>query len=227
MKITGAIFDMDGTLVDSLMIWDVLWERLGEKYRNDRSFRPDPETERAVRTLPLREAMELLHKESGIGEDGETLWRIADDLCREFYARDVLLKDGVPEFLEHLRVNGVRMCVASATAPTLLQIVIDRYRLDRYFSKIFSCSEIGRGKEFPDVFQAAHAYLGTEQESTWVFEDSFVALQTARRAGYQTVGIYDRFNFYAEQMPSVSTEYVAKGETLCRLIPSIAAEKTE
>lgn len=222
MNITGAIFDMDGTLIDSLMIWDVLWERLGEKYRNDKGFRPDPETERAVRTLPLREAMDLLHNASGIGEDGTALWQFADDLCREFYAKEVLMKDGVLDFLEHLRACGVKMCVASATAPSLLSIVIERYRLDRYFSKIFSCSEIGRGKEFPDVFQAAHAYLGTELESTWVFEDSYVALRTARNAGYQTVGIYDRFNFYADQMPSVSTEYIANGETLCRLIPKIS-----
>ena len=221
MKINGAIFDMDGTLIDSLMVWDVLWEKIGNRYRNDPSFRPDAVTEKAVRTLPLREAMELLHNASGIGESGEVLWQIATQMCVDFYTEEVQMKSGVLDFLEHLKQRGVKMCVASATAPDLLEIVIRRYRLDRYFSKIFSCSEIGKGKEFPDVFQAAHAYLGSPQDRTWVFEDSFVALQTAQKAGYQTVGIYDPYNFNLDRMPEVSTVYIAKGETLTRLIAEI------
>ena len=221
MKISGAIFDMDGTLVDSLMVWDVLWERLGEKYKGDRSFRPDPVTEKAVRTLPMREAMELLHQNCLIGENGEELFRFATDMCADFYRNDVLMKPGVLDFLEHLKRSGVKMCVASATARDLLEIIFRRYDLDRYFSRIFSCSEIGKGKEYPDVFDAAHAYLGTPMESTWVFEDSFVALQTAQKAGYQTVGIYDPYNFFLDQMPDVSTEYIAKGESLSRLISLI------
>ena len=131
------------------------------------------------------------------------------------------MKTGVVQFLEHLKARGVKMCVASATAPDLLAILFRRYGLDRYFPRIFSCSEIGKGKEYPDVFDAAHDWLGTEKESTWVFEDSFVALRTARAAGYQTVGIYDPYNFCLDQMPEVSTEYIAKGETLARLIPFI------
>ncbi len=221
MKINGAIFDMDGTLVDSLMVWDVLWTRFGERYLGDASFRPDPVTEKAIRTLPLREAMELLHQTCSIGADGDELWRFATDMCADFYQNDVQMKPDVLDFLEHLKRQGVKMCVASATAPDLLEIIFRRYELDRYFSRIFSCSEIGKGKEYPDVFDAAHAYLGTEKESTWVFEDSFVALQTARRAGYHTVGIYDPYNFCLDQMPEVSTEYIAKGETLARLIPLI------
>jgi beta-phosphoglucomutase-like phosphatase (HAD superfamily) len=71
------------------------------------------------------------------------------------------------------------------------------------------------------VFDAAAAFLGTSKESTWVFEDSFVALQTAKRAGYHTVGIYDRYNFNLDRMPEVCDEYIASGETLKRLIPQI------
>lgn len=221
MKISGAIFDMDGTLVDSLMIWDVLWERLGVKYKNDATFRPEPMTEKEVRTVPLLEAMELVHQNCKIGESGAALWQFATDMCADFYANEVLLKPDVVAFLEHLKRCGVKMCIASATAPDLLNLVIKRYRLDDYFSKIFSCSEIGKGKEHPDVFDAAAAFLGTSKESTWVFEDSFVALQTAKRAGYHTVGIYDRYNFNLDRMPEVSDEYIASGETLKRLIPKI------
>jgi thiamine pyrophosphokinase len=61
------------------------------------------------------------------------------------------------------------MCVASATAPHLISVLMEKFNLYKYFPRIFSFSEVGKGKEFPDVFIAAHTYLGTLKESTWIF----------------------------------------------------------
>lgn len=223
MKISGAIFDMDGTLADSLMYWDMFWARVGETYRGDPGFRPDPETEKSIRTMALRDAMALLHDRYGIAESGDALWEMSDRLCARFYAEDVQMKPGAMEFLDHCLDRGIRMCVASATASDLLDILVKKYRLDRYFPRIFSCSEIGRGKEHPDIFLLANEWLGTPKESTWIFEDSIIALETASAAGYQTVGIYDQYNasFPREQVAALSTVYIGEGDSLARLIPEI------
>ena len=221
MKITGAIFDMDGTLVDSLSFWDVLWERLGLRYLSDPAFRPDPETEKAIRTLPLAEAMELLHRATGIGADGEELLRVADAMIAAFYAEEVELKPGARELLEHLYQKGIPMCVASATARKHLDAVIAKFGLSSYFSAIHSCGEGGRGKEHPDVFLAALEALGTEQASTWVFEDSVTALETAARAGFPTVGIWDRYGYAPERVRALSGVYVGPGDSLATLIATI------
>ena len=103
----------------------------------------------------------------------------------------------------------------------MLNIVIKRFGLDAYFSRIFSCGDIGKGKEFPDVFEQAHVYLGTPKDSTWVFEDSVTALQTAVKAGFQTVGIYDAYAFDEQRVKELSTVYIARDESLERLIPDI------
>ena len=218
MKITGAIFDMDGTLIDSLGFWDYIWKRLGEIYLGDPAFRPDTITEKAVRMTTLYDGMALVHKNCGIGKDADEIFKITEDELSRFYKEKVEMKPGAREFLGSLKVRGVKMCVASATAKNLLETVMEKFGLDEYFSKLFSCNDIGKGKEHPDVFIAAHEYLGTDKESTWIFEDSIVALETATKAGYNTVGIYDRYNFGQDRIKEISVEYIAEDETLMKII---------
>ncbi len=218
MKISGAIFDMDGTLVDSLGFWDILWRALGEKFLGNPSFRPDPITEKAVRTVSLYEGMRLVHQNCGIGNSADEVFRVTDDMLLAFYESTVQMKPGAIEFLEHLYNKRVKMCIASATAPRLIAVLMKKFGLDKYFPRLFSCSEIGKGKESPDIFIMAHEYLDTDKDSTWIFEDSITALETASAAGYKTVGIYDKYNFGLDRVQAVSTVYIGKGDSLSALI---------
>ena len=91
---------MDGTLVDSLMLWDVFWKALGEKYSGDKNFRPNEKDEKTVRTLTLKDAMELVHKNYNFGESGEELVNLTNEILIDFYSNKVELKSGVLEFLD-------------------------------------------------------------------------------------------------------------------------------
>ena len=217
MKIKAAIFDMDGTLIDSLMIWGVIWEKLGEKYLGNPGFLPSAEDDKKVRTLTLKDAMVLIHEHYHLGESGEAVWDEASRIIGDFYKSDVKLKEGAKEFLEYCKNSGVKMCIASATAPELIELAMKHCEIEQYFSKIFSCSQIGKGKEEPDVFLMAADYFGEAKEETWIFEDSLVAIETAVGVGMPTVGIYDRFNFGQERIKAIATEYIGEGETLLKL----------
>ena len=218
MNVKAAIFDMDGTLVDSLMVWDVLWSTMGETYLNDKTFRPNAEDDKKVRTLILADAMELIHDHYGLGNSGEELLRLANDFMKDFYANRVTLKRDVRRFLEYCKAAGVKMCIASATAPDLITVALEQCGIESYFSKIFSCAEVGKGKEEPDVFLQACEFLGAKPEETWVFEDSLVAIKTAVKVGMPTVGIYDAYNFGQAEVKALATEYIADGESLLKLI---------
>ena len=219
MKIQGAIFDMDGTLVDSLGLWDVLWEEFGQKYCGGAPFSPDPETDRAIRTMTLDAAMDLLHDRCKIGANGADLLTTANETFARFYGTSIELKPGIREFLEACLSAGIPMCIASATDRTLLEIGIAHCGLDRYFSTVLSCATIGKGKDQPDIYLLALETLGTPKESTWVFEDSYVALNTASSIGLPTVGIYDRYNFDQDKLQAKSVHYIAAGETVAKLLP--------
>jgi len=199
-KIKGAIFDMDGTLVESLMVWDVLWNKFGEKYCDSKKFRPSDDDDKAIRTMTLKEAMEYIHNIYGIGENGEELLEEANKLMENFYSKEVLLKKGVREFLDFCYENNIKMCVASATKTDLVQMAIKHCDIGKYFDKLFSCAEIGKGKEHPDIYLKTLEFMGTKKEETCVFEDSLVAIKTAAKIGLQTVAIYDKYNYGQEEM---------------------------
>ena len=218
MNMKAAIFDMDGTLVDSLMIWDVLWSTFGEWYLNDKNFTPSTEDDKRVRTLTLKDAMQLIHDNYNLGESGEELLAEANRVLNDFYANSVELKSGVEGFLEHCKNNGVKMCIASATAPELIDRALKHCDIENYFLKVFSCGAIGKGKDKPDVFLQAAEFLGTEINDTWVFEDSLVAIETAAKIGMPTVGIYDQYNYGQDKIKEMATEYIDSTETLLKLI---------
>ena len=213
-KIAGAVFDMDGTLIDSLIVWEVIWEKLGVMFRGETGFRPSSDDDRAVRTMTLVSAMEFINERYRLADSGALVFDAVNDIIADFYANEVLLKEGVIELLEYLRSRGVKMCIASATDKALLALAIEHCGLGEYFECVLSCADLGKGKDCPDIYRASLDSLGTSVGDTCVFEDSLVALRTAKSIGLMTVGIFDKCNFGHDEIPAVSDVYVGEGERL-------------
>ena len=218
MKIKGAIFDMDGTLINSLIVWKDIWAAMADKYLDGKEDFPGYEIDKKLRTMTLREGMEMIHEEIGIGKDGYELWQFCTDLIEDFYRNRVEMKSGAMEFLKYLHDNNVKMCIASASALDMVEVAVTRCELGKYIPKLISSCDYGCGKDKPDVYLGALEYLGTTIDETWVFEDSLVALKTAKGIGMPVVGIYDAYNFGHEEMREISDYYIDDGEGLDKLI---------
>lgn len=210
----AIVFDMDGTLVDSLMLWDVIWDTISRKYCAGVPFLPKPEDEKAVRTLPLKTGMALLQERYDLAPSAQALYETVNQVFVDFYANKVTLKQGVREFLQECKKRDIKMCVASASATDLIEIALVHCGVRDYFSQIFSCASSGKGKEFPDIFLIAKDALGETTEETWVAEDSIVALKTASSIGMPTIGVYDRYNPDQESIRQIATVYIGPGETM-------------
>ena len=217
LNIQAAIFDMDGTLIDSLMLWDVLHDAFEKQYPEKAGTVISEEDNRLIRVLPLPEAMGRLHDHYGLGESGEELTALAEAVFLDFYSNRVQLKEGVREFLGALQSRGVRMCIASATPMPLIEAALDHCSIRDYFDKVFSCGEIGKGKDTPDIYLMTKKYMG-DRPDTWVFEDAYVAVKTATAADLPTVAVYDFYNPHQEKIRAMADHYIAPGETLLKLL---------
>lgn len=208
---------MDGTLIDSLGFWEELWGRIGDKYFGGQPFEPNDEDSKALRTMMLSDVADMLHDHYRIADSGGKLLEFIEDQIIAFY-KAVKPKDGVIPFLDHLSRLGVKMCIASATAPHLLSVALDACDLRKYFAFVISCTDVGSGKDKPDIFLEAVKRLGTPFEETWLFEDSLVALKTAEEIGMNRVGIYDKNTSRQDEIRRASTVYIDCGETLMKLV---------
>lgn len=186
-NIKGAIFDLDGTVLDSMHIWS----EIGLLFLKNKGIEPPEGIEDEFVKMSMVQAAEYYIKNI---DPTETVMGIVKDvnlLVQDFYFSEVLKKEGVAEFLEFLKNRGVKMCVATATDKYLVERALERNGLLHYFSEIFTCSSVGAGKDTPVIYDVSLEHLGTSKENTYIFEDALYAIETANKAGYKIVGIND------------------------------------
>ena len=220
MKIRGAIFDMDGTLIDSLSFWGYYFKRLGTKYLGNPDFRPSREVELKTRTMLLNDAVAYVREACGLPMETAEILEFTDNAVAEFYKTVATVKAGARELLARLRAEGIAIVLASATSTPLIRTALTHHELIGEFDAILSCVDVGAGKDKPDVYLTAARGMGLDPADICVFEDSLVALRTARAAGFHTVGIFDRHTPCQDEIREASDlAYVAEGEALTAALP--------
>lgn len=115
-------------------------------------------------------------------------------MVKAYYYWEAPLKPGVKEALQKLQKKGVGITAATSGNREHIEAAFQRLGIGGYFQKIFTSSEVGVGKSNPLIYQEAAKFLGTELEETYVFEDVLYAIETAKKAGFHTVGIYDQYS---------------------------------
>lgn len=183
-----AIFDMDGTLVDSMKYW----HNLGREYLISKGVQGNlNEVLERTKPMTMTESGALFIREFGLDGTPESVAAEINAVMEGHYRKDVELKAGAKEYLEQLRRAGVRMCVASATQEELVDLCLTRLGVRDYFEFLLSCETVGTGKNRPDVYLAAAERLGAAVENTVIYEDAWYAVRTAKNAGFRVVAIYD------------------------------------
>ena len=206
----GAIFDMDGTLLDSMYVW----KDFDKRYFESLGLEATEDLRDRIAPLTLEQAAELFRRDFGVTESVPEIVDHVNALVEEEYFCRVQPKKGIPEMLQAFEDAGVRMCVATATDRYMVEAALRRTGLARYFGKIFTSTEVGSSKREPETFELALAYLGTKREETYVFEDSLYAVQAASPSSRSRTSIRSgTCGRYAKRPTCISTISPAGGKS--------------
>lgn len=199
-----AIFDMDGTLIDS----NHLLDGVSANYLAKRSLPPNDEFNKRAKVMRLFEYCELLRSIAGDTAPLEDTIEEVKAYAAQIYEGGIREKPYVQEFLEKLKKRGVRMCIASATEEKLVDSVLSRLGLRQYFEFIITVTHVGKNKADPTIFAEAAKRFGEEDHSSiTVYEDAFEAMNTAKSAGFRVIGVYD----------DAGKEQIAEEKAVCDL----------
>ncbi len=186
--IEGAIFDLDGTLVDSMQEW----QNMGYTYIKLKNLEPEEKLNEKLYPLTIIQTAEYLNTAYGLNLDKETIIRECNGVMEAAYNNIIPLKPFVKEFLLLLKTKNIPMYVATATDRHLVEIALERHGIESFFQGIVTSTEAGSAKaESAAIFDIARKNLGTSLGKTIVFEDSYHAIKTAVAAGYPIAALYD------------------------------------
>ena len=185
--IKGAIFDVDGVLLDSMGIWD----DLGARYLRSLDKIPEEGLNKILFSMSMEQGAEYLNEHYGLNKSVKETVEGIGRMLEDYYFYEVLLKPGAKEILEFLKSKNNKMAAATSSPRTHIEKALSRNGLLGYIDKIYTTSEVGVSKHSPDIYNLAADFLKTKREETLVFEDSLYALNTAKEAGFVTVGVFD------------------------------------
>lgn len=202
--ISGAIFDLDGTILDSMSVWDTI----ADDYLRSIGITPEENISGKLETLSMEKAAQYLRDNCGVKLSVEEIIRGVNSLMENFYVNYVQLKRGVGEFLKSLSSAGVKMCVATATDFRLAKSALERCGVIGLFSGIITDAQVGCGKDNPRIYREALKLLGTEKSRTLVFEDALHAVKTAKTDGFRVAAVYDPAEENQDVLKEISDIYI-------------------
>lgn len=189
-QMKAAIFDMDGTLIDSMGAW----RALNVSFVRDRGVALTPGEEQALYSMSGTMVVDYVRQRFGLEADFSELLERAKQRMEPVYRAGVPLKPGAGAYLKRLRAQGVKCVVATATPARLALIALNRVGLVTDLDYIFSTDMIGGFKGERAFFDRLCAMIGERNEDCVMFEDALYAMQGARGAGLGVIGVTDPTN---------------------------------
>ena len=184
----GYIFDLDGTLLDSMAAWD----NLGADYLIAQGITPPPNFHETVKPMGFTQAAEYFIT-LGLDKKVPDIIKGITDMIKDQYIHHIPAKAGAHRLLEHLKKRGDRLCVATATDKRLAMVALDRLEMTSCFDFVCTCEELSMNKQQSAFFKKVASMLGMDNAHTFVVEDSLHAMHSAKEAGLLVIGLYEPY----------------------------------
>lgn len=186
--IKGAIFDVDGTLLDTMPIWT----NSGANYLASLGIEAEEGLGNKLFAMTVDMGAVYLKEAYGLTQSCREIAKGINGIVEGHYFADAGFKPGARELLERMKAAEIPMAIATSTEKYCIEAAFERLGYKDYFDIILTCGEVGASKYNPKIFFEAIAELGTPIEDTWLFEDGLYSIKTAKAEGFKIVGVYDK-----------------------------------
>lgn len=186
--IKAVIFDLDGTLVDSMWVW----EQIDIDFLKSKGYTPPEDLKDAITHLTFTQTAEYFKNRFNLSDSIDEIKNTWHNMAYNFYSSKVFLKEGVVPFFEKLKSLNIKIGLATSSSVVLLEATLKNNGIYDLFDAITVTDEVKKSKENPDVYLLAAKKLNVSPENCVVFEDIIAAVRGAKLAGMKVVGVYDK-----------------------------------
>lgn len=189
MEYKAAIFDLDGTIIDS----NAVWAKIDKIILQNSGIMCTDDFIHKIASMTYEEAAEEMQK-LGVKKTTEEIIVECNKLAIKEYRYNIFLKDGVREYLDELKKNGIKIALATASPKILYEPVLRNNHIYNYFDIFCTTDDVGKSKDYPDIYLLAASELGVHPSDCFVFEDVLKGIVSAKNAGMTAIAVYDKYS---------------------------------
>ena len=188
--IEAVIFDLDGTLVDSM--W--MWKSIDIEYLGQFGLEMPEDLQHCIEGMSFSETAVYFKERFDLPDSLDQIKSDWNHMAWEKYLNEVPVKEGVEKFLEHLKANQIPAGIATSNSRELVDLIIEKHAMKGYFSSIRTSCEVAKGKPSPDIYLLVAEDLGADPSRCLVFEDVLQGVMAGKNANMKVCAVYDEYS---------------------------------